>query len=230
MALMPWCLAARNGLVRLVGRMPVGMGALSDTAALADRGTSALQRSDACSASTTQCTASHTTAAGKLPPTHSASWHALANGCKRLHVYAACSYHACPSSVQWPTSASVCTSLQHAAITRATQPCPYGPSARGVVSLMLSVQTDASGAQREMRRPWRLRMVVNARCPRCHGPRRRAGRVPCIMDACRTRESFVSLGRIDLRSTLVMACTRTLFSPRRFFHAFRYTSHEGRGC
>ena len=48
MALMPWCLAARNGLVRLVGRLPVGMGALSDTAALGERGTSVLERS--CSA------------------------------------------------------------------------------------------------------------------------------------------------------------------------------------
>ena len=48
MALMPWCYAARTGLVRLVGRLPVGMGALSDTAALGDRGTSVLQRS--CSA------------------------------------------------------------------------------------------------------------------------------------------------------------------------------------
>ena len=49
MALMPWCYAARHGLVRLVGRLQVGMGALSDTAALGDRGTSVLQRS--CSAS-----------------------------------------------------------------------------------------------------------------------------------------------------------------------------------
>ena len=48
MALMPRCYAARTGLVRLVGRLPVGMGALSDTAALGDRGTSVLQRS--CSA------------------------------------------------------------------------------------------------------------------------------------------------------------------------------------
>ena len=40
MALMPWCYAARAALVRLVGRLPVGMGALSDAAALADRGTS----------------------------------------------------------------------------------------------------------------------------------------------------------------------------------------------
>ena len=47
-ALMPRCYAARTGLVRLVGRLPVGVGALSDTAALADRGTSVLQRS--CSA------------------------------------------------------------------------------------------------------------------------------------------------------------------------------------
>jgi hypothetical protein len=39
---------ARTGLVRLVGRLPVGMGALSGTAALADRRTSVLQRS--CSA------------------------------------------------------------------------------------------------------------------------------------------------------------------------------------
>ena len=37
MALMPWCYTGRNGLVRLVGRLPVGMGALSDTAALSDR-------------------------------------------------------------------------------------------------------------------------------------------------------------------------------------------------
>ena len=43
---MPWCYAARNALVRLVGRLPVdmgalsGMGALSDTAALGDRGNS----------------------------------------------------------------------------------------------------------------------------------------------------------------------------------------------
>ena len=47
-ALMPRCYAARTGLVRLVGRLPVGMGALSDTAALADRGMSVLHRS--CSA------------------------------------------------------------------------------------------------------------------------------------------------------------------------------------
>ena len=67
---MPRCYAARTGLVRLVGRLPVGMGApsdtaalgdqlvgrlpvgmgaLSDTAALGDRRTSVLQRS--CSAS-----------------------------------------------------------------------------------------------------------------------------------------------------------------------------------
>ena len=48
MALMPLCYAAGNGLVRLVVRLPVGMGTLSDTAALADRGMSVLQRS--CSA------------------------------------------------------------------------------------------------------------------------------------------------------------------------------------
>ena len=48
MALMPRCYAARTGLVRLLGRLPVGMGALSDTAALGDRGTSVLERS--CSA------------------------------------------------------------------------------------------------------------------------------------------------------------------------------------
>ena len=45
MALMPWCYAGNAALVRLVGRLPVGMGALSDTAALADRGASVLQRS-----------------------------------------------------------------------------------------------------------------------------------------------------------------------------------------
>ena len=49
MALMPRCYAARTGLVRLVGRLPVGMGALSDTAALGDCRTSVLERS--CSAS-----------------------------------------------------------------------------------------------------------------------------------------------------------------------------------
>ena len=38
-ALMPRCYAARTGLVRLVGRLPVGMGALRDTAALGDRAT-----------------------------------------------------------------------------------------------------------------------------------------------------------------------------------------------
>ena len=48
MALMPWCYTARTGLVRLVGRLPVGMGVLSGTAALGDRGTSVLERS--CSA------------------------------------------------------------------------------------------------------------------------------------------------------------------------------------
>ena len=47
-ALMPRCYAVVNGLVRQVGRLPVGTGALSDTAALADRGTSVLERS--CSA------------------------------------------------------------------------------------------------------------------------------------------------------------------------------------
>ena len=42
------CYAARTGLVRLVGRLLVGMGALSDTAAfggLGDRGTCVMQRS-----------------------------------------------------------------------------------------------------------------------------------------------------------------------------------------
>ena len=48
MVLMPWCYAARGGLVRPVGRLPVGTGALSDTAALGDRGMSVLERS--CSA------------------------------------------------------------------------------------------------------------------------------------------------------------------------------------
>ena len=48
MALMPWCYAARNGPVRLVSRVPVGMGAPSDTAALGDRGMGVLERS--CSA------------------------------------------------------------------------------------------------------------------------------------------------------------------------------------
>ena len=48
MALMPWYYAARSGLVPLVGRLLVGMGALSDTAALGDRGASVLERS--CSA------------------------------------------------------------------------------------------------------------------------------------------------------------------------------------
>jgi hypothetical protein len=51
MALMPRCYAARTGLVRLVGRLLLGMGALSDTAALGDlgdRGTCVMQRS--CSA------------------------------------------------------------------------------------------------------------------------------------------------------------------------------------
>ena len=43
MALMPWCYAARNGLVRLVSRLPVGMGTPSDTAALGDRRRSALE-------------------------------------------------------------------------------------------------------------------------------------------------------------------------------------------
>ena len=48
MALIPWCDAAGTALVRLVGRLPDGMGALSDTAALSDRGISVVQRS--CSA------------------------------------------------------------------------------------------------------------------------------------------------------------------------------------
>ena len=45
MALMPRCYAAASGLVRLVGRMPVGKGVLSDTAALGVRDASVLQRS-----------------------------------------------------------------------------------------------------------------------------------------------------------------------------------------
>ena len=49
MALVPWCDAATNELVRLVGRLPVDAGALGDTTALADRGASARKRS--CSAS-----------------------------------------------------------------------------------------------------------------------------------------------------------------------------------
>ena len=48
MALMPRCYAAASGLVRPVGWLPVGMGVLSDTAALGDRGMTVLQRS--CSA------------------------------------------------------------------------------------------------------------------------------------------------------------------------------------
>ena len=48
MALMPWRHAATTGLVRLLGRIPVGMDALSDTAPLGDRGTSVLEHS--CSA------------------------------------------------------------------------------------------------------------------------------------------------------------------------------------
>ena len=43
MALMPRCYTAANALVRLVGRLPVGMGVLSDTAALGDRGMSRRQ-------------------------------------------------------------------------------------------------------------------------------------------------------------------------------------------
>ena len=48
MALMPRCYTARTGLVRLVGRLLVGMGALSDTEALGylgDRRTCVMQRS-----------------------------------------------------------------------------------------------------------------------------------------------------------------------------------------
>ena len=45
MALMPWCYAAGSALVRLVGWLPVGMGAVSDTAALGDRGMSVRHRS-----------------------------------------------------------------------------------------------------------------------------------------------------------------------------------------
>ena len=48
MSLMQWCSATRTALARLVGRLRVGMGVLSDTAALAHRGTSVLERS--CSA------------------------------------------------------------------------------------------------------------------------------------------------------------------------------------
>ena len=46
--LMQRCYAAGSGLVRLVGRLPVAVGALSDTAALGNRGMSVLQCS--CSA------------------------------------------------------------------------------------------------------------------------------------------------------------------------------------
>ena len=41
---MPRCYVAVNGPLRLVGRSPVGMGALSDTAALGDRGAGAVDR------------------------------------------------------------------------------------------------------------------------------------------------------------------------------------------
>ena len=44
MALMPRSYAAETGLVRLLSGLPVGMGAMSDTAALGDRGTSVLER------------------------------------------------------------------------------------------------------------------------------------------------------------------------------------------
>ena len=43
---MPWCYAARNALVRLVARLPVGMGALSVSAPLSVRGTSVLCEAD----------------------------------------------------------------------------------------------------------------------------------------------------------------------------------------
>ena len=42
---MPFCYPSRNGLIRLVGRFQVGMGAPCDTAALGDRGTSVQERS-----------------------------------------------------------------------------------------------------------------------------------------------------------------------------------------
>ena len=48
MALMPRCYAARSGLVRLICRLAVAAGPLSDTAAPSDRRTSVLERS--CSA------------------------------------------------------------------------------------------------------------------------------------------------------------------------------------
>ncbi len=78
MALMPRCYAAVNGLIRLVCRSAVGMGALSDTAALGDRGTSVLERS--CSArdeSRTMVPTSWRVRAGSyalppLPPCYSA--------------------------------------------------------------------------------------------------------------------------------------------------------------
>ena len=48
MALMPWCYAARHGLVRLVGRLPLGTRALSDTAALGDREISVVRLLSGC--------------------------------------------------------------------------------------------------------------------------------------------------------------------------------------
>ena len=53
MALMLRCYAVGSELVRLVGRLPVGMSALSDTAALGDRGMSVLLR--CCSARELAC-------------------------------------------------------------------------------------------------------------------------------------------------------------------------------
>ena len=48
MALTPRCYASTSGLVQLVSWLPVGVGVLSDIAALGYRGTSVLERS--CSA------------------------------------------------------------------------------------------------------------------------------------------------------------------------------------
>ena len=44
MALTPWCHAARDGLVRLMGRVRVDVGTLSNTAAVGDHGMTVLER------------------------------------------------------------------------------------------------------------------------------------------------------------------------------------------
>ena len=86
--------------------------------------------SEACAAPIMQCSAAHG-ARGKLMPPHTASRHALTNGCKRLHGTAACSYHRPSSTALQERSRTLVPRSPSAAVSlRARTPTGTRPTSR----------------------------------------------------------------------------------------------------